>query len=73
MKIYTVHKKKVWTSETLATGLLENNVLKKFNNEVDFTENWHQVKLPYKENHEILEDNFKLCKHRLKNLTRKLT
>ena len=48
-----------WTNETLGTELLENNVLQKFN-EVDFTGNRYQVKLPYKENHEILGDNFML-------------
>ena len=36
--------KKFWASETLRTELLENNVLKKFNNKVDFTENRYQVK-----------------------------
>ena len=45
--------------------------MKKFNNEVDFTESRYQIKLPYKENLQILGDNFELCKKHLKDLTRK--
>ena len=33
----------LWASKTLGTELLENCVLKKLNNEVDFTENRYQV------------------------------
>ena len=58
--------KTFWANETLGTELLENNVLKKFNNEVEFIDKRYQVKLPYKENDKILGDNFKLCKQRLK-------
>ena len=61
--------KTFWANETLGTKLLEKNVLKKFIDEVDLIENRYQVKLPYKKNHETLEDNFKLWKQRLKNLT----
>ena len=58
----------LWAHKNAGAKLLEN-VLKKFNNEVDITENRYQVKLLYKENHERLGNNFKY-KQQLKNLTR---
>ena len=36
-----------WAQETLRTKILENDVLQKFNNEVDITENRYQVQFPY--------------------------
>lgn len=36
-----------WAHETLGAKILENEVLKKFNNEVDITENRYQVQFPY--------------------------
>ena len=44
--------KKCWAIETFE--LLQNNIFKKFDNKADF-----------KENYEILSDNFKLRKKRL--------
>ena len=58
--------KTFWANETLGTDLIETNVFKKFNEDVELIDQRYQVKLPYKENHDVFGDNFLLSKQRLK-------
>ena len=44
----------------------------KFVSEVEFMEGRYQVQLPFKEDHELLPDNFALCKSRLISLLKRL-
>ena len=65
--------KKFWDYESF--GFHDDNatLYDKFVNEVEFVEGRHQVRLPFKEDHDLLPDNFALCKSRLVSLLRRLS
>ena len=56
-------------------GIHDDNatLYEKFVNEVEFVEGRYQVRLPFKEDHGLLPDNFALCKSRLVSLLRRLS
>ena len=65
--------KKFWDYESF--GIHDDNatLYDKFVNEVEFVEGRYQVRLPFKEDHDLLPDNFALCKSRLVSLLRRLS
>ena len=69
----TSELKKFWDYESF--GIHDNNatLYAKFVNEVEFVEGRYQVRLPFKEDHDLLPDNFALCKSRLVSLLRRLS
>ena len=69
----TSELKKFWDYESF--GIHDNNatLYDKFVNEVEFVEGRYQVRLPFKEDHDLLPDNFALCKSRLVSLLRRLS
>ena len=67
--------KNFWNIE--ATGVDKNNfennrVIENFSSEIKFENGRYDVKLPFKENFEVIEDNYAISKQRLKNLWKKL-
>ncbi|XP_068742363.1 uncharacterized protein [Montipora capricornis] len=64
---------KFWDYESF--GIHDDNatLYDKFVNEVEFVEGRYQVRLPFKEDHDLLPDNFALCKSRLVSLLRRLS
>ena len=48
-------------------------VIENFTSEIKFVNDRYDVKLPFKENHSVIEDNYNISKQRLKNLCKKLT
>ncbi|XP_068720408.1 uncharacterized protein [Montipora capricornis] len=65
--------KKFWDYESF--GIHDDNatLYDKFVNEVEFVEGRYQVRLPFKEDHDLLPDNFALCKSRLVSLLKRLS
>ena len=67
---------KFWDIESLGINRNEISdseipVLEKFESEIKFREGKYEEKFPFKGNHEVLGDNFNLCKNRSKALLRK--
>ena len=63
---------KFWDLESLGIAPEEDDVLYKFKTDVKFNdEGRYEVKLPFKKNHEQLNDNFINSKNRLMRLTKK--
>ena len=63
---------KFWDLESLGIAPEEDDVLYKFKTDVKFNDEGHyEVKLPFKKNHEQLNDNFINSKNRLMGLTKK--
>ncbi|XP_068674900.1 uncharacterized protein [Montipora foliosa] len=62
-----------WDYESF--GIHDDNatLYNKFVNEVEFVEGRYQVRLPFKEDHDLLSDNFAVCKSRLVSLLRRLS
>ena len=65
--------RKFWDYESL--GIQDNSVTlyDKFVSEVEFVKGRYQVRLPFKEDHELLPDNLVLCKSRLMSLLKRLS
>ncbi len=63
---------KFWDYESLGIRDEGSSLYDKFVREVEFTEGRYQVQLPFKEDHELLPDNFSLCKLRLVSLLKRL-
>ena len=63
----------LWDYESF--GIHDDNatLYNKFVNEVEFVEGRYQVRLPFKEDHALLSDNFALCKSRLVSMLRRLS
>ena len=59
---------KFWDYESLGIRNDSLSLYVKFVSKVEFMEGRYQVQLPYKEDHELLPDNFALCKSRLVSL-----
>jgi len=64
-----------WEIERLETKNSNDNVYKAFCEDVRFNskEARYEVCLPFKDDHDILPDNYSHCKHRLNNLVKKLS
>ena len=65
--------KKFWDYESFGINDDNATLYDKFVNEVEFVEGRYQVRLPFKEDHDLLPDNFALCKSRLVSLLRRLS
>ena len=63
---------KFWDYESLGIRNDSLSLYDKFVSKVEFTEGRYQVQLPFKEDHELLPDNFALCKSRLASLLKRL-
>ena len=59
---------KFWDLESVVVSKDEFDVCKNFEADIYFANNRYEVKLPFKSEHGMLDDNFLLCKSRLKNL-----
>ena len=57
-----------WNLESVGVSKNEFDICEKFEADISFANNRYEVKLPFKPEHGILDDNFLLCKSRLKNL-----
>ena len=65
--------RKFWDYESLGIQDSSVTLYDKFASEVEFVEGRYQERLPFKEDHELLPDNFVLCKWRLVSLLRRLS
>ena len=65
---------KFWDLESLGIKAQEDTVYDRFINEIEFkSDAWrYQVKLPFKEEHALIEDNYTLCEKRLEHTHRML-
>ena len=61
-----------WDLEAIGISPEEKSVYERFNEDITFKEGRYEVKLPWKECHATLPDNYTLCQRRLKSLTRRL-
>ena len=64
--------KHFWDLETLGIKHDEPTVYEKFIEDITHNGERHEVKLPFKESHPILPDNYQLSKTRLESLLRRL-
>ncbi|XP_068715994.1 uncharacterized protein [Montipora foliosa] len=63
---------KFWDLETLGIKEHETPVYDKFSNDITFTGKRYQVKLPFKDNHPMLPDNYTVALRRLTTTIKKL-
>ena len=63
---------KFWDLETLSIKKHETSVYDKFPNDITFTGERYQVKLPFKDNHPMLPDNYTVALRRLTTTIKKL-
>ena len=63
---------KFWDLETLGIRDTETSVHDKFSNEIRFTGERYQVKLPFKDNHPMLSDNYTNASRGLATVIKKL-
>ena len=68
----TSELRRFWDYESLGIQDQGLSLYDKFVDEVDFVKGRHQVRLPFKEDHKLLPDNFALCKSRLVSLLKRL-
>ena len=61
-----------WDLEAIGISPEEKSVYERFNEDITFKDGRYEVKLPWKECHATLPDNYTLCQRRLKSLTRRL-
>ena len=64
--------KNFWDLETLGIKEKEKSVYEKFIDEITFKENRYEIRLPRKEFHPILEDNYGVAINRLKRTRNRL-
>ena len=65
--------KRFWELESLGINKYEQSFYEEYLNTICRNEyNRYEVRLPFKENHPLILDNFELCKRRLLNLHQKL-
>ena len=57
-----------WSLESVGVSKNEFDICENFEADISFANNRYEVKLPFKPEHDILDDNFLLCKSRLKYL-----
>ena len=63
---------KFWDLETLGIKEHETSVCDKFSNDITFTGERYQVKLPFKDNHPMVPDNYTVALRRLTTTNKKL-
>jgi len=63
---------KFWDLKTLGIRDTETSVRDKFSHEIRFTGERYQVKLPFKDNHPMLPDNYTNASWRLATVIKKL-
>ena len=61
-----------WDLEAIGISPEEKSVYERFNEDITFKDGRYEVKLPWKECHATLPDNYALCQRRLKSLSRRL-
>ena len=61
-----------WDWDTLRILEKERSVNEKFLDYISFHDNRYEVRLPFKEDHPMIEDNYELCKKRLSQLKKQL-
>ena len=61
-----------WDLEAITISPQEKSVYERFNEDITFKDGRYEVKLPWKECHATLPDNYTPCQRRLKPLTRRL-
>ena len=61
-----------WDLDTLRILEKERSVYEKFLDDISFHDNRYEVRLPFKEDHPMIEDNYELCKKRLSQLKKQL-
>ena len=61
-----------WDLEAIRISPEEKSVYERFNKDITFKDGRYEVKLPWKECHATLSDNYTHCQRRLKSLTRRL-
>ena len=59
---------RLWNLERVDVSKNEFDVCENFEADISFENNRYKVKFPFKSEHGMLDDNFLLCKSRLKNL-----
>ncbi len=64
--------KKFWELESLGIKSQEESVYSKFVEDTKFNRERYEVKLPWKEEHDVLPDNYKLSQTRLESQLRRL-
>ena len=65
--------KRFWELESLGINKYERSFYEEYLNTIFRNEhNWYEVRLPFKEFHPLIHDNFELFKRRLLNLHQKL-
>ena len=61
-----------WDLGTIGIVEKERSVYEKFLDDISFHDNRYEVRLPFKEDHPMIEDNYELCKKRLSQLKTQL-
>ena len=67
----TSELRRFWDYESFGIQVQGLSLYDKFVDEVDFVKGRYQVRLPFKEDHKLLPDNFALCKSRLLSLLKR--
>ena len=73
MKIVWKQDNCLWDLETIGISDNETSVYGKFIDSVKFENERYSVALPFKGNHPMLTDNYKLCLNRLQKLKENIT
>ena len=63
---------KFWSLESIGISRKELSLYETFQDEIEFADGRYQVRLPWKQDHPTLPDNYTLCKRRLQNTLSKL-
>ena len=63
---------KFWEIESLGISPQENSVYETFKDRIEFVDGRYQVRLPWKQDHPLLPDNFTLAQRRLQGLNSRL-
>ena len=61
-----------WDLDTIEIVEKERSVYENFLDDISFHDNRYEVRLPFKEDHPMIEDNYELCKKCLSQLKRQL-
>ena len=61
-----------WNLDTIGIVEKERSVHEKFLDDISFHDNQYEVRLPFKEDNPVIEDNYELCKKRLSQLKRQI-
>ena len=69
----TSELRRFWDYESLGIQEDSLSLYDKFVADVEFVEGGYQVRLPFKEDYELLPDNLALCKSRLASLLKRLS